>query len=43
MIHWDGKDEDGKEAANGVYYYKLRLKRQGRSDIVEVGKMMKLK
>lgn len=43
MIHWDGKDEEGEEVANGVYYYKLRLKRQGRSDIVEVGKMLKLK
>ena len=43
MIHWDGRDEDGKEVANGVYYYKLRLKRQGRKDIVEIGKMLKLK
>jgi hypothetical protein len=42
-IHWDGRDEDGKEVANGVYYYKLRLKRQGRKDIVETGKMLKLK
>ena len=43
MIHWDGRDEDGKEVANGVYYYKLRLKRQGRDDIVQIGKMLKLK
>ncbi len=43
MIHWDGRDEDGKEVANGVYYYKIRLKRQGRNDIVQVGKMLKLK
>jgi len=42
-IHWDGRDEDGKEVANGVYYYKLKLKRQGRKDIVEIGKMLKLK
>ncbi|MGB9596088.1 MAG: FlgD immunoglobulin-like domain containing protein, partial [Candidatus Poribacteria bacterium] len=43
MIHWDGRDEDGKEVANGVYYYKLRLKRQGRNDIIQIGKMLKLK
>ncbi|MBD3181558.1 T9SS type A sorting domain-containing protein [Candidatus Poribacteria bacterium] len=42
-IHWDGKDENGNEVANGVYYYKLRLKSEGREDIVQVGKMMKLK
>ncbi len=43
VIHWDGRDEDGKEVANGVYYYKVRLKSEGREDIVEIGKMMKLK
>jgi flagellar hook assembly protein FlgD len=43
VIHWDGRDEDGKEVANGVYYYKIRLKREGRKDIVETGKMLKLK
>ncbi len=43
VIHWDGRDEDGAEVANGVYYYKVRLKREGREDIVEIGKMMKLK
>jgi len=43
VIHWDGRDEDGEEVANGVYYYKVRLKREGRKDIVEIGKMMKLK
>lgn len=43
VMHWDGRDEDSKEVANGVYYYKVRLKREGRKDIVEIGKMMKLK
>jgi hypothetical protein len=43
VIHWDGRDEDGREVANGVYYYKVRLKQEGRKDIAEVGKMMKLK
>ena len=43
MIRWDGRDEDGSEVANGAYYYKVRLKREGRKDIVEIGKMMKLK
>jgi flagellar hook assembly protein FlgD len=43
VIHWDGKDEDGREVANGVYYYRVRLKRDGRKDIVEIGKMLKLK
>jgi hypothetical protein len=43
IIHWDGRDEDGDEVANGVYYYKIRLKQEGRKDITEIGKMMKLK
>lgn len=43
VIHWDGKDEDGHEVANGVYYYKVRLKQVGKKDIVQIGKMMKLK
>ena len=43
VTHWDGRDEDGSEVANGVYYYKVRLKREGRKDIFEIGKMMKLK
>jgi flagellar hook assembly protein FlgD len=43
VIRWDGRDEDGSEVANGAYYYKVRLKREGRKDIVEIGKMMKLK
>lgn len=42
-IHWDGRDEDGKEVANGVYYYKVTLKREGKKNIIETGKMMKLK
>jgi len=42
VIHWDGRDEDGKEVANGVYYYKVSLKQEDKN-IVEMGKMMKLK
>ncbi len=42
-IHWDGRDEDGKEVANGVYYYRVTLKREGKKNIIETGKMMKLK
>ncbi len=26
-IYWDGKDEDGDEIANGVYFYKIILKK----------------
>lgn len=43
MIYWDGKDEEGNEVANGVYYYKVTLKQRGKKDIVRIGKMMKLK
>jgi flagellar hook assembly protein FlgD len=25
-IYWDGKDEDGDEIANGVYFYKVIYK-----------------
>ncbi|MBL0173674.1 MAG: hypothetical protein IPP94_00115 [Ignavibacteria bacterium] len=30
-IHWDGRDADGSELANGVYFYTLRIMRGGRA------------
>ena len=30
-IHWDGRDEDGDEIANGVYPYKLIIKNGSKS------------
>ena len=43
MVEWDGRDEDGVEVANGVYYAKLKIKREGEKDITEILKMMKLR
>ena len=43
MVEWDGRDADGVEVANGVYYAKLQIKREGEKDITEILKMMKLR
>ena len=43
MVEWDGRDADGVEVANGVYYAKLKIKREGEKDITEILKMMKLR
>ena len=43
MISWDGRDRDGDEVANGVYYCKIRVKMAGEKDLTEYIKMMKLK
>jgi len=43
MTHWDGRDEDGDEVANGVYYGKVTVKREGQKTLTECIKMMKLK
>ena len=43
MVEWDGRDADGVEVANGVYYAKLQIKREGEKDITEILKMMRLR
>ena len=43
MAEWDGRDADGVEVANGVYYAKLKIQREGEKDITEILKMMKLR
>ena len=43
MVEWDGRDSDGVEVSNGVYYAKLQIKREGEKDITEILKMMKLR
>ena len=43
MVEWDGRDADGVEVANGVYYAKLKIQREGEKDIIEILKMMKLR
>ena len=43
MVEWDGRDADGVEVANGVYYAKLRIAREDEKDITEILKMMKLR
>ena len=43
MVEWDGRDADGVEVANGVYYAKLKIQREGEKDITEILKIMKLR
>jgi len=43
MADWDGRDEDSDEVANGVYYGKVTVKREGQKLLTEYIKMMKLK
>ena len=43
MIPWDGRDRDGDEVANGVYYCKIRVMMTGEKDLTEYIKIMKLK
>ena len=44
QIPWDGRDADGNELANGVYFYKVILKTQDRQNAVEVlGKLAVLR
>ena len=43
MLEWDGKDADGVEVANGVYFAKIRIEREGEKEITEILKMMKLR
>ncbi|MBM3240588.1 hypothetical protein FJZ31_30255 [Candidatus Poribacteria bacterium] len=42
MAYWDGRDEDGDEVANGVYYGKVTVKKEGQKK-TEIVKMMKLR
>lgn len=39
---WDGRDQDGMEVANGVYFYKLTAKQKDKSKEV-LGKVAKIK
>ncbi len=41
-IAWDGKDQDGDEIANGVYFYKL-ISKHGDETKVTTQKLAKLK
>jgi hypothetical protein len=42
MAYWDGRDVDGNEVANGVYYGKVTVKKEGQKK-TEIVKMMKLR
>ena len=42
FIAWDGKDADGNNIANGVYLYKLIIKKNGKTDSI-VKKLAKVK
>jgi len=41
-IYWDGKDEDGNDISNGVYFYRLTATASGKTKKV-TGKMAKIK
>ena len=41
-IPWDGRDKDGNEIANGMYFYKIIVKR-GDKQTHSVGKLEKMK
>ena len=43
QLKWDGKDEDGNEVANGVYFGKIIVKSDDEDDQTHILKMMKLK
>jgi len=43
MAYWDGRDADGNDVANGVYYGKVTVKREEQKDLTEIVKMMKLR
>ena len=41
-ILWDLRDEDGRTIANGVYFYKLTARREGKK-AEEIGKLAVIK
>lgn len=41
-IRWDGRDNDGNEVANGVYFYSMVLK-SGESTVVQTQRMAKVR
>jgi len=41
-VRWDGRDNDGNEVANGVYFYSLVLK-NGESTVVQTQRMAKVR
>jgi hypothetical protein len=41
-IYWDGRDKDGDELANGVYFYKIIVK-QGDKQTSAIGKLVKMR
>ncbi len=43
QLKWDGKDDDGNEVANGVYYGKIIVSLDDEDDQTHILKMMKLK
>ena len=43
MIPWDGRDQNGEEIANGVYYCKIQVEKAEEKRLTEFIKIMKLK
>jgi flagellar hook assembly protein FlgD len=41
-IHWDGRDEEGDEVANGYYFYQATMKGEGNVQS-EIRKLVKVK
>ena len=43
MTYWDGRDDDGNEVANGVYYGKITVEKKDQKNLTEYVKMVKLR
>ena len=44
MIHWDGKDGNGRDVSSGIYFYRIVARtNQGSEDFVKCKKMTLLK
>lgn len=41
-VHWDGRDNDGDELGNGVYFYKVTVK-QGGTQVEGISKLVKMR
>lgn len=43
VLDWDGRDDDGRDLAAGIYFYTVRIHRPGHDDEVRQGKLTRLR